>query len=89
MPQRLKPWPHPGPVVVREGLGPRAHYHVIDGWQHLATFDADEDAEDWTARDWRAKALVAEFNVDDYRILTRHLGAAHLMPLPGQDAEAS
>jgi DNA polymerase-3 subunit epsilon len=89
MPQRLKPWPHPGPVVVREGSGPRAHYHVIDGWQHLATFDADEDAEHWTARDWRAKALAAEFNVDDYRILTRHLGAAHLMPLPAQDAEAS
>ena len=37
MPQRLKPWPHRGPMMVREGAGEREQYHVIDGWQHLRT----------------------------------------------------
>ncbi len=42
MPLRLKPWPHEGPMLLREGSGERAQYHVIDGWQHLATFDGDD-----------------------------------------------
>ena len=37
MPLRLAPWPHAGPVVVREGSGECEHLHLIDGWQHLAT----------------------------------------------------
>ena len=45
MPLKLKPWPHEGPVVLREGAGERQQWHIIDAWQHLATFDAsDEDA---------------------------------------------
>jgi DNA polymerase-3 subunit epsilon len=77
MPQRLKPWPHPGPMLWREGSGERAQFHVIDGWQHLATFDcADEDA----LRNWRRKPPRA-FDMDAYRILTRHLRDARLTPL--------
>jgi DNA polymerase-3 subunit epsilon len=78
MPQRLKPWPHPGPMLWREGSGERAQLHVIDGWQHLASFDCgDEDA----LRHWRHKS-VAHFDMDGYRILTRHLRDARLSPLP-------
>jgi DNA polymerase-3 subunit epsilon len=78
MPQRLKPWPHPGPMCWREGAGERAQLHVIDGWQHLASFDCgDEDA----LRHWRHKS-VPHFDMDGYRILTRHLRDARLMPLP-------
>ena len=78
MPQRLKPWPHPGPMLWREGSGERAQVHVIDGWQHLASFDCnDEDA----LRHWRRKSAATQFDMDGYRILTRHLRDARLMPL--------
>ena len=33
-------------MVLREGAGERAQYHVIDGWQHLATFDGDDACDD-------------------------------------------
>jgi hypothetical protein len=79
MPQRLKPWPHPGPMMWREGSGERAQVHVIDGWQHLASFDcADEDA----LRHWRRRPSATPFDMDAYRILTRQLRDARLTPLP-------
>lgn len=78
MPQRLKPWPHKGPMMWREGSGERAQFHVIDGWQHLASFDCgDEDA----LRHWRARRASA-FDMDAYRILTRRLRDQRLLPLP-------
>jgi hypothetical protein len=79
MPQRLKPWPHGGPMLWREGAGERAQLHVIDGWQHLACFDcSDEDA----LLHWRPKASAGHFDMDAYRILTRQLRDARLLPLP-------
>jgi DNA polymerase-3 subunit epsilon len=78
MPQRLKPWPHKGPMMWREGSGERAQFHVIDGWQHLASFDCgDEDA----LRHWRVKR-ASSFDMDAYRILTRQLRDQRLLPLP-------
>jgi DNA polymerase-3 subunit epsilon len=85
MPQRLKPWPHPGPMLWREGSGERAQFHVIDNWQHLASFDCnDEDA----LRNWRRRQ-PASFDMDGYRILTRHLRDARLLPLPPTQREES
>jgi DNA polymerase-3 subunit epsilon len=79
MPQRLKPWPHPGPMMWREGSGERAQVHVIDGWQHLASFDsADEDA----LIHWRRRPASTPFDMDAYRILTRQLRDARLLPMP-------
>jgi hypothetical protein len=74
MPERLEPWPHEGPVVVREGSGERAQYHVIDAWQHLATFDAESAAEQIPelARS-PARRRSTAFQIDSYRILTRFL----------------
>jgi DNA polymerase-3 subunit epsilon len=78
MPQRLKPWPYQGPMLCREGSGERAQFHVIDGWQHLGSFDCrDEDA----LRHWRRRPPAA-FDMDGYRILSRHLRDARLVPLP-------
>ena len=78
MPQRLKPWPHPGPMIWREGAGERAQIHVIDGWQHLGCIDCnDEDA----LRHWRRRP-AEPFDMDAYRILTRQLRDARLLPLP-------
>jgi hypothetical protein len=66
-------------MVLREGLGPRAQFHVIDAWQHLATFGADEDPADWPTR-YRTDS--GHFSIDSYRILTRHLRDRRLTPLP-------
>jgi DNA polymerase-3 subunit epsilon len=72
MPQRLEPWPHEGPMLLREGSGERAQYHVIDAWQHLATVDCnDEDALLELPR--ASKTSGRRFDVDTYRILSRHL----------------
>ncbi|HUQ12026.1 MAG TPA: exonuclease domain-containing protein [Steroidobacteraceae bacterium] len=79
MPQRLKPWPHQGPMMWREGSGERAQFHVIDGWQHLGSFDcADEDA----LLHWRRRPSSTPFDMDAYRILTRQLRDARLLPVP-------
>jgi len=76
MPQHLRPWPHSGPMVYREGAGERVQYHVIDGWQHLESFDADDELPRLRAR------RAVPFDMDGYRILTRHLRDARLTPLP-------
>jgi DNA polymerase-3 subunit epsilon len=79
MPQRLRPWPHPGPMMWREGSGERAQLHVIDGWQHLGCIDCnDEDA----LRHWRRRPAPEPFDMDAYRILTRQLRDARLLPMP-------
>jgi len=70
MPLRLTPWPHKGPVVLREGAGERQQWHIIDAWQHLATFDADCETEQVAELIPRAPRACA-FDIDSYRILTR------------------
>jgi len=84
MSHRLKPWPHRGPMMLREGAGERVQYHVIDGWQHLRTFDGgDEDA----LAQLRTRRATQRFDIDTYRILTRLLRDRRLLPVP--DAEDS
>jgi DNA polymerase-3 subunit epsilon len=86
MPLRLKQWPYEGPMVLREGSGEKAQYHVIDGWQHLATFDGDDAPEHLNDFGRRARRKsTSPFDMDGYRILTRHLADARLMPLPQAD----
>jgi hypothetical protein len=82
MPLHLKQWPHEGPMLMREGSGHRVQYHVIDGWQHLATFDGDDAAgvEEYCSSSRRPR--LDHFDIDGYRILTRHLADARLTPLP-------
>ena len=66
---RLKEWPFPGPIALRERDPDGAvEWHVVDRWVHLGTARADEELA----------ALVAAvprppFDVDVYRILARHL----------------
>jgi DNA polymerase-3 subunit epsilon len=83
MPRRLVQWPHAGPMLVREGTGERSQYHVVDGWQHLATFDVDADPAQWSVR----ASARERFDIDAYRILTRHLRDARLMPIPRRSEE--
>jgi len=79
MPQKLRAWPHDGPMICREQSADRIQYHVIDGWQHLGSFD-DEELPARSARIW-SKADDSRFDVDCYRILTRHLANKRLTPL--------
>jgi DNA polymerase-3 subunit epsilon len=79
MPQRLRQWPHEGPMLYREGAGERTQYHVIDAWQHLGSFDAGDDPAAWSTRGRRSHD--PDFNIDSYRILTSHLRNARLTPL--------
>ena len=83
MPLRLKPWPHEGPMLLREGTGERVQYHVIDGWQHLGSVDGgDEDA--FAQFGSRSRRGLERFDIDAYRIFTRMLRDRRLMPLPSQ-----
>jgi DNA polymerase-3 subunit epsilon len=69
---RLKDWPFPGPIALRERDAAGAvELHVIDRWIHLGTARADEDPA----------AVVATvprppFDLDVYRILARHFERA-------------
>jgi DNA polymerase-3 subunit epsilon len=78
---RLKPWPHEGPMLLREGVGERTEYHVIDGWQYLGTFDGD-DLNAQAERDWRRELARTDFDIQTYRIITRELRERRLLPLP-------
>jgi DNA polymerase-3 subunit epsilon len=82
MPLRLEPWPHEGPVLVREGRGDRSEFHVIDGWQHLATLENDIIETLRFGGDWPAVPRRQGFNFDSYRILTRLLREPRYRPLP-------
>jgi DNA polymerase-3 subunit epsilon len=86
MPLRLAPWPHDGPMVLREGYGERAQYHVIDAWQHLASFDAEAAQRELAELASTVRRSLgrrdARFDLDAYRILTRHLRDRRLSPLP-------
>jgi DNA polymerase-3 subunit epsilon len=82
MSQRLRPWPHPGPVMVREGSGERVQYHVIDGWQLLGTVEQDSDVTGIEEFDRLRSRPRREFDYDCYRILTRLLREPRYRPLP-------
>jgi DNA polymerase-3 subunit epsilon len=81
--QHLAHWPHRGPVVVSEGLAGHRQYHVIDAWQHLATFD-EEEASDTLAEFARSsrRRAAAQFDADVFHILKRALRQRRVMPLP-------
>ncbi|HEY6124674.1 MAG TPA: exonuclease domain-containing protein [Steroidobacteraceae bacterium] len=82
MPLKLKPWPHEGAVVLREGAGERQQWHIIDAWQHLATIDADCEVEQVADLVPAARRNRREFDIDSYRILTRFMRDSRYPPRP-------
>ena len=70
-PLRLRPWPFPGPVGLREpGPSGVAVLHVVDRWRHLGTVaDADGVAE-------LLRTAPGGFDPDGYRIVARCLERA-------------
>ena len=72
-PLRLRPWPFPGPIGLREpGPAGAPVMHVVDRWRHLGTAtDADG-----IAALLRATDVPAGFDPDGYRIVARCLERA-------------
>ena len=69
-PQRLRPWPFPGAVAIRESLGwsGGAVVHLIDRWRHLGSARSDDELQALSGvRD------VAALDADAYRIVNRWL----------------
>jgi DNA polymerase-3 subunit epsilon len=71
-PLKLKAWPFPGRVALRErkprfGMPDTTDLHVVDHWAYLGTARTGEELEELGA-----KGSSAEFDVDVYRILVRY-----------------
>ncbi len=62
---KLKPWPFPGRIGVREGFD---ETHVLDHWAYLGTARSDDELAELAAT-----RVNAAFDVDVYRILARYL----------------
>jgi DNA polymerase-3 subunit epsilon len=62
---KLKPWPFPGRVALKEGQG---EYHVLENWAYLGTARSDEELADLTS-----VRTAGAFDPDVYRILLRHM----------------
>jgi DNA polymerase III subunit epsilon len=86
----LKPWPFAGPIGIRErSLAGRDALHIVDGWQHLATVE-DEDELAWALERARRRTR-APFDLEAYRILLRYFNRARrprLVELPRALVEA-
>ena len=70
--QRMKAWPHPGRVGIREhhaNTG-RTDIHVFDHWCHVATVHDDEELQSAAT----VKQALA-FDLDTYRLLVNRLAA--------------
>ncbi len=86
--QRLKmrPWPFPGRIGIRESGNAADPMIVLDRWCYLGTVRSDNALQELLAR--RARPV---FDLDTYRILTRFFGSARrrysVLPLPEQRCE--
>jgi DNA polymerase III subunit epsilon len=76
---KLKSWPFPGRVALRErdppgampdGAGGGADLHVVDHWVYLGTARCEEELAALAA-----KEACGAFDADVYRILERHLSS--------------
>lgn len=78
LPSKLKSWPYAGPVAVHEGSGfGLSQVHVIDQWQYLGSVNLDDAAEIADLERFRPRhPPLHGFDVDAYRLLSRHLTPA-------------
>jgi DNA polymerase III subunit epsilon len=70
MPYRLKPWPYPGKIGVREQNAHTGHVqlHIFLDWCHLKTVEDEIELQDvLTSR------VSPDFDLDTYKLLQHHL----------------
>jgi len=65
---KLKTWPFPGRVALRERAAHGTELHVVDQWTYLGTARCEEDIATLAVG-----APCQAFDVDVYKILMRHL----------------
>jgi DNA polymerase-3 subunit epsilon len=84
---RVKAWPFPGRIGVRETSadGQRCALHVLDQWCHLGTVHSEDEL-----RELDGGAPRPLFDLDTYKILTRYFyngkGRPDVVPLPAPSA---
>ena len=72
--ERLKTWPYRGPIALRDGGGfALAQWHIVDRWQYLGSVSSDEAEVPSAAYEMLEAHAPQSFDIDAYRILTRHL----------------
>ncbi|HUP93900.1 MAG TPA: exonuclease domain-containing protein [Burkholderiales bacterium] len=82
---RLKPWPYPGAIAVRERdpHSERVDIHVVDAWRYLGTASSDAELHEL------AHAQRPAFEVETYKILARLLKSpprsCEIVALPRRD----
>jgi len=74
---RLEPWPFAGRIGLREADSYRrvSEVHVLDQWRHLGSARTETELAELIAQ----RTLPA-FDIDHYRLLTRHLGRPRHSP---------
>ena len=79
---KMRPWPFPGRVGIRESGNAAGPMIVLDRWCYLGTVRSETSLQKLLARDLRPV-----FDLDTYRILTRFFSSARArysaLPLPG------
>ena len=70
MPLRLKPWPYPGKIGVREHNATTrcVELHIFQDWCHLTTVTDENELQDFLA-----SRFSPDFDLDAYKLLLRHL----------------
>ena len=70
MPYRLKPWPYPGKIGVREqnATTARVQLHIFQDWCHLKTVEDENELQDVLSSRYYPK-----FDLDTYKLLQHHL----------------
>ncbi|WP_137718522.1 3'-5' exonuclease family protein [Methylobacillus flagellatus] len=82
---KVRTWPYPGAVAVRETFAGKQELHIIDRWSYLGTARDEADIEHILS----GKADPV-FDLDTFKILSRHLnGAAEVLPLSGSNLYAA
>jgi DNA polymerase III subunit epsilon len=68
---KLKTWPYPGPIAIKETYGLRDEVHLVDHWCYLGTARSEDDIDYILSG-----AGDPMFDLDTYKILLKHLKAA-------------
>lgn len=85
---RLKAWPYPGPIAVRERdpHSERVDLHVVDAWRYLGSASSDAELHEL------AQTQRPAFEVETYKILARLIKSpprsCEILALPRRDTAA-